>query len=339
MAAIAKAAEFTRRFNELLEELSKDDEATPVAGGDAPETYGVTVVFRPLMHGARRIGSGRARPVHGIIWGMRSFFSGDSYQTPPERGRPLLRFLSGGWRWSFYLQYGVEAIRSSLAARRRLNSKPYSDEDWAESSARVMNIIERNGGRFHVEGLDVLRDGAGQGPYVFVSNHMSTLETQIYPVLIVPFMPVTFVVKQELMSHPFLGPILRTRDPIPVARQNARDDLKVVLEEGRRRLERGMSLIIYPQSTRTPTFTRSAFNSLGTKLAANAGVKAVPVAVKSDFWGEHGRLRGFGPVRPERPIHIAFGQPVAVSGRGREAHQYVVEFIESRLSSWGAPIE
>ncbi len=51
MAAIAKAAEFTRRFNELLEELSKDDEATPVAGGDAPETYGVTVVFQSLMHG------------------------------------------------------------------------------------------------------------------------------------------------------------------------------------------------------------------------------------------------------------------------------------------------
>jgi 1-acyl-sn-glycerol-3-phosphate acyltransferase len=270
---------------------------------------------------------------------MRSFFSGNGYVTPSDRGRPLLRFLSGTWRWFFYPQYFVEALRSSLSARRASEEDPYDDEAWAESSARVMRIIERNGGRFNVEGLNVLREGADQAPYVFISNHMSTLETQIYPVLIVPFMPVTFVVKQELMSHPFLGPILQTRDPIPVARQNPRDDLKVVLEEGRRRLERGKSLVIYPQSTRSPVFRRSTFNSLGTKLAANAGVKAVPVAIKSDFWGEHGRLRGFGPVRPERTIHIAFGEPVTVSGRGREAHEHVVSFIESRLVAWGAEIE
>ena len=51
MAAIAKAVKFTGCLNGLFEELSKDDEATPAAGGDAAETYGVTVVFRPLMHG------------------------------------------------------------------------------------------------------------------------------------------------------------------------------------------------------------------------------------------------------------------------------------------------
>ncbi len=212
----------------------------------------------------------------------------------------------------------------------------YDTEEWAESSRRVMNIIERNGGRFDIRGLDNVRKAASEPPCVFIGNHMSTLETQIYPVLIAPFMPVTFVVKQELLSHPFMGPVLATRDPIPVKRENPRDDLKTVLEEGRERLARGISLVIFPQSTRTPQFKREAFNSLGTKLASAAGVRAIPVAIKSDFWGEHGLMRGFGPIRPWSTIRIEFGDPIAVSGRGRHEHEHVVEFIESRLSAWGA---
>lgn len=263
---------------------------------------------------------------------MRTFFPDDTYQTPSTAASPALRFLSGSWRWFFYLQYAVEVIRSHRRAVRGV----YDTEEWAESSRRVMNIIERNGGRFDIRGLDNVREAASDPPCVFIGNHMSTLETQIYPVLIAPFMPVTFVVKEELLSHPFMGPVLATRDPIPVKRENPRDDLKTVLEEGQARLARGISLVIFPQSTRTPQFKREAFNSLGTKLASAAGVRAVPVAIKSDFWGEHGMLRGFGPVRPWSTIRIEFGSPISVSGRGRHEHEHVVEFIESRLSSWGA---
>lgn len=263
---------------------------------------------------------------------MKTYFPGNRYVTRDDVPLPVLRALAGTWRWFFYPQYFVEAVRS----RHRAIHRVYDDAEWAESSYRVMRIIERNGGRFDVRGIDILRRAAAEPPYVFISNHMSTLETQVYPVLIVPFMPVTFVVKNELITHPFMGPVLSTRDPIPVARQNPRDDLQVVLEEGQRRLERGMSVVIFPQSTRTPEFNREQFNSLGIKLAKKAGVRAVPVAIQSDFWGERGMLRGFGPVRPWRRIRIEFGEPFAVEGRGRHEHEAVVEFIESRLRQWDA---
>jgi 1-acyl-sn-glycerol-3-phosphate acyltransferase len=261
---------------------------------------------------------------------VRTFFEGDRYVTPPHVAWPVLRFLSGSWRWFFYPQYFAEVLNARHLARKGV----YDDAEWAESSRRVMNIIERNGGRFDIRGLDNLRNAAPQAPFVFIGNHMSTLETQVYPVLIAPFMPVTFVVKKELLEHPFMGPVLETRDPIPVERRSAREDLKVVLEGGRARLSRGMSLVVFPQHTRTPQFDRGSFNSLGTRLAASAGVQAIPVAVKSDFWGEHGKLRGFGPVRPERTIHIEFGEPIEVHGRGRGEHEYIVEFIETRLKRW-----
>jgi 1-acyl-sn-glycerol-3-phosphate acyltransferase len=165
---------------------------------------------------------------------------------------------------------------------------------------------------------------------------MSTLETQVLPSIIAPFMPVTFVVKESLTTHPFFGSVMRSRDPIAVKRKNPREDLETVLREGRGRLAKGMSVVVFPQSTRTPVFSRETFNTLGVKLASSAGVLAFPIAVKSDFWGEKGLIRGFGPLRPSRTIHIALGEPITVQGRGKQEHQKIVGFVEEHLAGWGA---
>jgi 1-acyl-sn-glycerol-3-phosphate acyltransferase len=264
---------------------------------------------------------------------VRTLYPGDSYRTPEGAAKPFLRFLSRLWRWFFYLQYFGEVIYSKGLA----DKGAYDTEEWAESSLRVVRIIERNGGRFEITGIDRLRRAADEGPFVFISNHMSTLETQVLPSLIAPFMPATFVVKESLTTHPFFGSVMRSRDPIAVKRKNPREDLETVLREGQARLARGMSVIIFPQSTRTPVFSRESFNTLGIKLALAAGVRVFPIAVKSDFWGEKGIARGFGPIRPSRTIHITFGEPMPVEGRGKREHQQIVEFIEGKLAEWGAP--
>jgi 1-acyl-sn-glycerol-3-phosphate acyltransferase len=201
----------------------------------------------------------------------------------------------------------------------------------------ALRIIERNRGRFEISGIENVRNAASRGPFVFISNHMSTLETQILPVLIVPFMPVTFVVKEGLVTGSMFGPIMRSRDPIVVGRKNPREDLETVLQGGVERLQRGVSIIVFPQSTRSPVFNPEVFNTLGIKLASKAGMPVIPIAVKTDFWGEEGLFRGFGPIRQERTIHIEFGGPMTVTGRGKDRHLEIVEFIKSRLSRWGAP--
>ena len=143
---------------------------------------------------------------------------------------------------------------------------------------------------------------AHQGPLVFVSNHMSTLETLVLPGLIRPLKPVTYVVKRKLLGGFFWGPIMRSRNPIAVSRTDPRADLEVVLAEGQARLASGISVIVFPQGTRTQVWKRRAFNSLGIKLASKAGVKVMPVALKTDYWGSSGLFRGFGPVH-QGPHH------------------------------------
>ena len=263
---------------------------------------------------------------------MKVYFPDDRYETPADTHVSPWGRLLGGCRWVYYFPYFGIVLRASSLARRGV----YDDCAWAESSIDVVRLIERHGGCFDIRGLDHVRNAAGSGPFVFIANHMSTLETHVLPVLIVQFMPVTFVVKEKLVAGNMFGPVMRSRDPITVGRKNPREDLDAVLNGGAERLGRGVSIIVFPQSTRSPVFRPEAFNTLGVKLASKAGVPVIPVAIKSDFWGEGGLFRGFGPIRPERTIHFEFGAPIRVDGRGKEQHLQIVEFIQSRLRSWGA---
>jgi 1-acyl-sn-glycerol-3-phosphate acyltransferase len=260
------------------------------------------------------------------------YFPGDAYTTRDGIPRGLSEYVLLGSRWSVYSHFVMTILRSRALAL----SGRYDDEEWAKSSREIISFLERCQARFRIEGMDRVRRAAG--PLVFVSNHMSTLETLALPGLIVPMKPVTYVAKEKLLHGFFWGPIMRSRDPIPVTRTDPRGDLETVLREGCARLAAGISVIVFPQGTRRELFDRSQFNSLGVKLAAKAGVLLAPVAVKTDYWGSSGLFRGFGPIRRDRPIHIEFGEPMAVTGRGKAEHEACLGFIESRLRAWGAPI-
>jgi 1-acyl-sn-glycerol-3-phosphate acyltransferase len=258
---------------------------------------------------------------------------GDRYDTPEGVQRCLREYLMLGSRWSPYTKFFGIMFRSRALALKGL----YGDEAWSDSSIEVLRNLEACGARFHISGLEHVR--ALSGPAVFVANHMSTFETLILPGLINPIRPCTYVVKEKLLKGMVWGPIMRSRDPIAVTRRDPRKDLDAVMTEGTRHLAAGRSIIIFPQGTRKNVFIRNELNSLGTKLAARAGVPVVPVALKTDYWGNSPVFRGFGPVHRDRPVMMEFGAAIPVSGRGKAEHEAVLDFIEGRLREWGAAVE
>ena len=171
-------------------------------------------------------------------------------------------------------------------------------------------------------------------PCVFVANHMSMLETIILPSIIRPVCPVTFVVKQSLMDYPVFRHILRSRDPIAVSRSDPRGDLKAVIQGGVQRIEKGISVVVFPQTTRSESFEASRLNTIGMKLAQKANVPVVPIALVTDAWGNGRRLKDLGPIDPSKTVHFAFGKPIAVQDRRTHPHRQVVEFIADRISRW-----
>jgi len=216
---------------------------------------------------------------------------------------------------------------------RRLAVKDQLDRQaWAISSHSVMKLIENSGGRFHIEGLDNIRKA--EGPVVFVSNHMSTLETMVFPCIIASEMEVTFVVKDSLINFPVFGPVMRARNPIVVSRTNSREDLSLVINQGGKLLEEGTSIIIFPQKTRKVDFVPEEFNSLGTKLAGRAGVQLIPVAIKTDFWGNGKFIKELGSIDTNKTIYMTFEKPIHIQGTGKEEHKKIVEFISGKMEEW-----
>ncbi|MDR3583974.1 MAG: lysophospholipid acyltransferase family protein [Desulfosporosinus sp.] len=258
----------------------------------------------------------------------RGFFSTDSYHTNENTPRLIIDKIMFNTRLYFMSKYFAIVLKS----RSDVLKGRYDTEAWALSSYDVFKLIEGCGGRFHITGLENL--DICQGPKVFISNHMSTLETMVFPCLIAPHMEVTFVVKESLVEHPFFGPIMRSRNPIVVSRSNSREDFQIVMKTGQKLLSEGTSIIIFPQSTRTVEFRPKEFNTLGVKLARNAKVQVIPVAIKTDFWGNDKYLKDFGPIDRSKPIYMAFGKPLSIEGSGKEENELIIEFISSHLAEW-----
>jgi len=253
-------------------------------------------------------------------------YTDGTYRTRERPPGPAARICPSLMFYGGFLAIVTRANR--LAVRG-----DYDAHELNKSALACLRRLERVGLRIEISGIGNIRDP--DSPCVIVANHMSTLETTILPVIVQPFRPVTFIVKQSLLTFPLFGPIMRSLDPIPVTRTNPRHDLKTVLEGGVRRLRKGVSIIVFPQTTRTLVFDPARFTTLGVKLAQRAGVPVVPLALLTDAWGNGKLLKEFGRIDPARDVRFAFGEPLHVTGRGGEEHQQVIRFIRGKLDAWG----
>jgi 1-acyl-sn-glycerol-3-phosphate acyltransferase len=249
------------------------------------------------------------------------------YETSAKVTPPRICWRGRG-SFLFYLRTLLVVVYGRRAARRGI----FTNRTWAECSYRTLRAVEQSGGHVSIAMARELTDV--RSPVVYISNHMSMLETFLLPCILLPLNGLTTVVKKELLEYPLFGPILRATAPISVNRENPREDLRAVLEQGTRIIREGRSVLVFPQATRSVIFRVAQFNTLGVKLAGRAGVPAVPLALKTDFQGIGRFLRDFGPIDPRRPVQFSLGAPRAVAGNGRQQHEQVVQFICDRLRSW-----
>jgi 1-acyl-sn-glycerol-3-phosphate acyltransferase len=147
------------------------------------------------------------------------------------------------------------------------------------------------------------------------------------------------VIKEELRHYPVIRHFMIALKLIAVSRENPREDLKTVMREGGRFFAEGGCIVIFPQATRSVEFDIEAFNTLGVKLAARAGVPVVPVAIKTDFQHNGKWIKDMGTIDPQKTLYFKFGEPVAVADKWRQTHQHVIDFISRNLTAWGGKIK
>jgi len=229
--------------------------------------------------------------------------------------------------FKFYLKIGKIIYTSSKLA----NKGRYNGDAWCNSSFGMLNAAIAAGANVDIEDINNIRLDE---PVIYISNHMSTLETFIMPCLIYPNNKVCFIMKKELVDMPFFGVVSGARHPIIVGRKNPREDLMEVFKQSKNRIEDGRSIIVFPQKSRSDKLDEKSFNTIGVKIAKKYNVKIVPVALKTDFW-ENGKIvKDFGSVDPSKKIKLAFGKPFTPTGDGNKDNRTVLDFIETKFVEW-----
>ncbi|HYL75249.1 MAG TPA: lysophospholipid acyltransferase family protein [Bryobacteraceae bacterium] len=153
-----------------------------------------------------------------------------------------------------------------------------------DPTKRKQNAIERAWGRalLAVSGVRVKVDGLEKikedGSYVFVSNHLSYMDT---PVALASI-PVRFrfLAKRGLFQIPFMGWHLARAGHIRVPREDARAAVKTMTLAAQVVRDEGISLLIFPEGGRSRTGSMRDFKEGAAFIAIKAGVPLVPVALK-----------------------------------------------------------
>jgi 1-acyl-sn-glycerol-3-phosphate acyltransferase len=180
--------------------------------------------------------------------------------------------------------------------------------------------------RLRVEG----RWPAGRGPFVVVANHQSILD-----ILLLCRLPreMKWVAKESLWGVPWAGWMLRLSGDIPVLRGDHESGGEA-LAKARAYLDRGMSVMVFPEGTRSTTGDLLPFKAGAFRLALEAGVPVLPIAVSGTGAG----LPKGGPwVRPCRAIARIL-EPIATAGRGPEQAARLRDEARARIAAGLAEI-
>lgn len=209
------------------------------------------------------------------------------------------------WRTVFYLipaislytiTLGTLSLASSLFERRG-----YFAHWCARTWSRL--ILATTGVHVDVTGLERLTPGA---TYVFVSNHQSIYDI---PILFwsLPFQ-LRIIAKASLGQFPFLGWHLRRTGHMLVNR--ARPDRKAIFGWAQRLTSQGLSLIVFPEGTRSADGRVGRFKGGSFYLALEAGLPVVPLSV---IGSRHVMLKGRLATYPGR-VRLVVHEPIDTRG-------------------------
>lgn len=217
-----------------------------------------------------------------------------------------------------------------LSAYIKLVLHKYSWQDYVTDSGKILNLVKKIGTKVLILSEENLK--CVSAPVVFVSNHMSSLETFIFGYILGRYHKISFVVKKSLLYYPFFGHILNFLKPIVVSRKNAISDFKIVIKKFKNLIEEKTSIVIFPQATRSLNIDEKQFSSLGVKLAKIYNIPIIPICIKTDFLSLGKVVRDIGKVNPEKDVYIKIFPPIYPQQITKNTNSQIVNNLKSFLA-------
>jgi 1-acyl-sn-glycerol-3-phosphate acyltransferase len=178
--------------------------------------------------------------------------------------------------WSWFVLGVVIALWLPMVAIVRLVTAPFDPGRYAAGYLfRKLTVVHEKLTplwHFRVTG-QVPPDP--RRPYVVVANHESFVD-----ILLISHLPMEmkWLSKVEIFKIPVVGWLMRLAGDIPLTRGD-RESGAEALRQCRERLDQRVSVMIFPEGTRAHDGELGAFKDGAFKLAIEAGVPILPLAV------------------------------------------------------------
>jgi 1-acyl-sn-glycerol-3-phosphate acyltransferase len=198
---------------------------------------------------------------------------------------------------------------------------------FAHECARVWSrlILVTTGVSVEASGLEHLIPGT---TYVFVANHQSIYDIPVVFATL-PYQ-VRIIAKQSLGAIPFLGWHLKRTGHLLVDRRHP--DASGILVRWRELLAAGLSLIIFPEGTRSADGRVGRFKAGSFLLAMEAGLPIVPISITGTRFVMG---KGFVTTRPGRAV-LRIHAPVQTVGEpARSTRRDTAAARELAARVWG----
>ncbi len=179
----------------------------------------------------------------------------------------------------------------------------YAAVPWAKTILWVCGVKVRASG---VQNVD---PGV---PRIYMTNHQS-----FFDILgLLAYIPVDFkfIMKQELMKIPLLGPAMKRVRYIGIEREDPRKAVRS-MKEAAQKIRDGVSVVMFPEGTRSVDGRLLPFKRGGFNLALKSGCDIVPVAIRGSY-----RIAPKGSLKINKgsfDLHI--GDPISVKDYDRKS--------------------
>jgi len=191
----------------------------------------------------------------------------------------------------------------------------YCAVPWAKSVLWVCGVKVRVKGLEHLE-ADI--------PRIYMVNHQSYFD--IFALLANLPVQFKFVLKEELMKIPFLGPAMRKARYVGIHREDPRKAVKS-MNEAADRFREGSSILIFPEGTRSPDGTLQAFKPGGFHLALKVKGDIVPVSLV----GTH-RIVPKGSLRIQKGrASMVIGKPILIKDYSKKTMDRLMERVHEAM--------
>jgi 1-acyl-sn-glycerol-3-phosphate acyltransferase len=225
---------------------------------------------------------------------------------------------------------GIVTVPAALATTLFGLFDPYGKRVYGISRFWAWAILRIGGASVKIHGLHHL---SLNQPYIFMVNHQSNIDI---PVLLhgLPAFQLRWIAKKELLWVPFFGWAMWAAKHIAVDRSD-RSDALAVLAKARRQIDQGISIVVFPEGTRSSDGRLLPFKRGGFLLAVKTKMPIVPVTINGS-----GRILPKGDWRIRRgAIEVAVGEPISMENYRPGTIRQLAAEVYGRVAQqlWSTP--